>query len=270
MRTGEWQEGLFSGIQYGFQWETSQYIERNVNYGGQSVVYYQFKTDGSGNKIHVVPDGCIDLLFCCDLERSAATVCGTVLEGKELYFYPNTCYFGVRLSAKLSVLLPGLPLKDVIDLQAPFQDALTPYSDMGMRIAMQGGFSERIACFERNCMPLVSGTSEHTGIVDYCLTEMHRTSGNVTIRALAQGTGYSERYVRTKFEQSLGMSPKLYNRIIRFQQTLGSIMRDKANDIDVAVERGYYDQSHLTKDFKAFSHLTPAELRLKLQGGSRA
>jgi AraC-like DNA-binding protein len=261
MRTSEWQ--VFSGIQYGFQWETHHYMERKINYGGNFVVYYQFKTDGSGNKIHVVPDGCIDLLFCCDVEQPEATVCGTVLEGKELLFYPSTYYFGVRLSAKLSLLLPGVSLRDVIDLQAPFQDALTPYVDMGARIALQSGFMERIACFERYCLPLVTGASGQTGIVDYCLQEMHRTSGNVTIRDLAQGTGYSERYVRTKFEQSLGMSPKLYNRIVRFQQTLGSIMRGKTNDINVAVEQGYYDQSHLTKDFKTFSHLTPSELRLK-------
>lgn len=254
-------EGLISGIQYGFEWETTNYIERKVYYDGQPVIYYQFLT-GSGNQmIRVVPDGCVDLLFCCDPVQPSARVCGTVLQGKELYFESNTVYFGVRLSARLSLLLPNLPLKEVIEVQIPFEDSLTKYKDMGAMIAELTRFSDRMACFEKHCMPILGGDVRSIGMIDYCLTSIQRTNGSVTIRDLAEDTGYSERYIRTKFEQSLGISPKLYSRIIRFQRTLGAIVRGDSSLTDVAMEGGYFDQSHFMKEFKSFSQITPIQLR---------
>ncbi|WP_167278692.1 helix-turn-helix domain-containing protein [Paenibacillus lupini] len=72
---------------------------------------------------------------------------------------------------------------------------------------------------------------------------------------------HSERYIRTKFEQSLGISPKLYGHIIRFQRTLGAIVRGGSTLTDVAMEGSYFDQSHFMKEFKSFSQLTPIQLR---------
>lgn len=263
MVIGEVREALFSGIQFGFEWETNDYVERKICYAGQPVVYYQFVTDGKGDAIRVVPDGCIDLLFCLDETRPSAKVCGTVLQGKGILLHSNTVYFGVRLSARLSLLLPDLPLKEVIDLQAPFEDTLIQYTDMCEKMAECAGFTDRIACFERDCLPLVTGDVRSSGMVDYCLTAMYRTSGSISIRDLAEGIGYSERYLRKKFEQSLGISPKQYNRIIRFQRALEGIVRCGASLTDVAIERGYFDQAHFMKDFKLFSQLTPVQLRMR-------
>ncbi|WP_435169117.1 helix-turn-helix transcriptional regulator [Paenibacillus glycanilyticus] len=254
-------EELVSGIQYGFEWETTGYIERKIHYSGQPVIYYQFKTDASGRMIHVVPDGCVDLLFCCHPGKPSARVCGTVLQGKALYFESDTTYFGVRLSARLSLLLPNLPLKEVIEIQVPFKDSLSKYKNTGAIIAELQGFSERITGFEKLCMPILSGDVRSIRMIDYCLTSMQRSNGSVTIRELAEDTGYSERYIRTKFEQSLGISPKLYNRIIRFQRSLGSIVRGASSLTDVAMEGGYFDQSHFMKEFKSFSQHTPIQLR---------
>ncbi|GLX70286.1 helix-turn-helix domain-containing protein [Paenibacillus glycanilyticus] len=254
-------EEFISGIQYGFEWETSRYTERKVHYGGQPVVYYQFTTDAAERLVRVVPDGCVDLLFCCDPVYPSASVCGTVLQGKEHYFLPHTTYFGVRLSARLSLLLPNLPLKEVIDVQIPFEDSLANYKDMGAIIAERPGFIERITCFEKYAMPILAGDARSIPMIDYCVTAMQRSNGGVTIRDLAQDTGYSDRYIRTKFEQSLGISPKLYNRIIRFQRALGGITRGESSLSDVAMEGGYFDQSHFMKEFKSFSQLTPIQLR---------
>ncbi|WP_373230073.1 helix-turn-helix domain-containing protein [Cohnella sp.] len=264
MGVAKTREERFGIIQFGFEWDTIDYTERKIVYEGQTVIYYQFVTDGTSNPIRVVPDGCIDLLFCCDEVQPSAKVCGTVLQGKGVLFYPKTVYFGVRLSTRLSLLLPGLPLKEVIGVQAPFEDTLVQYAGMCEKIAEGAGFAERIACFERDCLPLVTGDVRSIGIVDYCLTEMHRTSGGVSIRELAEGSGYSERYLRTMFKQSLGMSPKLYNRIIRFQRALDGIVRGGAPLTEVAIERGYFDQAHFMKDFKAFSQLTPVQLRTRI------
>ncbi|MFC5467476.1 helix-turn-helix domain-containing protein [Cohnella suwonensis] len=248
-------------IQYGLQWQTQGYTERKIRYANEPVIYYQFATDGSGRAIRVVPDGCVDLLFRCDPSRPSALACGTVLKGTEISLEPNAVYFGVRLSYGLSLLLPGLPPKEIVDVQAPFEDALSQYADMAAKLAGRASFPQRIALFERDGLRLVTGDVRAAGIVGYCLATMHRTGGSVTVRELAADTGYSERYLRTKFEHSLGFPPKLYNRIVRFQQALEGVVRGVAPLSDVAAGGGYFDQAHFMKDFKSFSLMTPSQIR---------
>lgn len=261
MRTGE-SEGTFaSAVQFGFERDATGYEERKAVYGGQTVVYYRFVADALGRSIRVVPDGCIDILFCCAETDPHALVYGSVLQGKEISeFRPNTEYFGVRLSCWLSAMLPGLPLKELIETRAPLGDAFASYGRVAYAIMERSGLRERIACFEALCMPLLVGERGSMPLVEYCLKEMHRTRGGVGIRELATYAGYSERYVRAKFEHALGMSPKLYGRIVRFQTALDDLLRGRLAPADIGAEQGYYDQAHFVKEFKSFSTLTPMRL----------
>lgn len=62
------------------------------------------------------------------------------------------------------------------------------------------------------------------------------------------------------FSEYIGSSPKEFTRIIRFQRAL-HILENRAEIgfAELAVECNYYDQSHLIREFKAFSGYTPAE-----------
>ncbi|WP_372630566.1 helix-turn-helix domain-containing protein [Cohnella sp.] len=248
-------------IQYGLQWQTNGYEERRISYANEPVLYYRFRSDSGGGAVHVVPDGCTDLMFCCEPSKAQAEICGTVLEGKSISLVPNADYFGVRLSVKSSMMLPGLPLKEAIGLQVPFEEALRPYSRVGEKLAEADTFEDKIARFERDCLPLIVPDGGASGLVDYCLSAMHRSCGSVAIKALAEKCGYSERYVRTKFEQTVGMPPKLYNRIVRFQQALEGVVRGTRPLTEVANDRGYFDQAHFMKDFMTFSRLSPSQIR---------
>jgi len=64
------------------------------------------------------------------------------------------------------------------------------------------------------------------------------------------------------FRRYVGVTPKLYCRIRRFQRALGELHRIKQMDWSaVALECGYYDQSHFIRDFRQFSGLTPSAYR---------
>lgn len=79
---------------------------------------------------------------------------------------------------------------------------------------------------------------------------------------LAQETGYSLRYLRKKFDDYIGLSPKLFSEIIRFQNSLNMIIsKDIFNWWDIVSENGYYDQAHFINQFRKFSHLTPAKFK---------
>lgn len=56
----------------------------------------------------------------------------------------------------------------------------------------------------------------------------------------------------------MGLTPKLFARLRRFQSVLGvASARENLDWADVALRCGYYDQAHLHRDFRAFAELTP-------------
>lgn len=87
-----------------------------------------------------------------------------------------------------------------------------------------------------------------------------RLDGNIKIDSLADAAGVSGRQLERRFLQEVGIGPKLFCRILRFQQVFRAVAADSTSWADVAVSCGYYDQAHLIRDFQEFSHQTPAVL----------
>jgi AraC-like DNA-binding protein len=103
-----------------------------------------------------------------------------------------------------------------------------------------------------------SKSQRRTPTLDYALTRLHQSPGTTTIAALARDIGISPRRLSQLFREQIGVSPKLYCRIQRFQQAVQLMHRGA--DIhwaELALTCGYYDQSHFTNDFQAFSGLSP-------------
>ena len=73
---------------------------------------------------------------------------------------------------------------------------------------------------------------------------------------LAPLAALSERQYRRRFEAAVGIAPKLHARIRRFQFALTRI--GSVPFADAAAASGYADQSHLIRDFKQFTGLTPS------------
>ncbi|MBC7921179.1 MAG: AraC family transcriptional regulator [Ferruginibacter sp.] len=78
---------------------------------------------------------------------------------------------------------------------------------------------------------------------------------------LADQSSLSIRQFIRKFEQRLGISPKMFERIVRFDRAYR--MKNAAPDLDwlsIALSCGYYDHQHLVRDYKEFTGLTPQSL----------
>ncbi len=78
------------------------------------------------------------------------------------------------------------------------------------------------------------------------------------IRQVQNETGYSAKRFIELFRGSVGLTPKVYSRIRRFQAVIARAAQgDYVNWAGVAVDGGYYDQSHLNREFRRFSGITP-------------
>lgn len=102
---------------------------------------------------------------------------------------------------------------------------------------------------------------EEDTLFDYCIKLIEKTCGNVTIKQLEKITGYSSRWLNCKFDERLGLSPKNFSSIIRFQHYYkAAILETRQFKIKRPYYDQFYDQSHFIKDFKRFTGMTPSKL----------
>lgn len=96
--------------------------------------------------------------------------------------------------------------------------------------------------------------------VRFGLSVLTGSDANLKIRELAKRVGLSQRRFIQVFTKEVGLTPKLFYRLQRFQRAFWSLRRIPAPDwAELAFECGYFDQSHFINDFRGFSGLRPSE-----------
>jgi AraC-like DNA-binding protein len=83
-----------------------------------------------------------------------------------------------------------------------------------------------------------------------------------SVTAVTRAVGLSEKRFIEHFKADVGVTPKRYCRIRRFQRALAEVHRGRSIDwIQLALDAGYYDQAHFIHDFRSFTGLTPTDYR---------
>jgi len=89
---------------------------------------------------------------------------------------------------------------------------------------------------------------------------LFRLGNPVAVSEVVEETGFSQRHFIELFDAEVGLTPKLYARVARFQRVLRRIHPMTEVDwSDVAIACGYFDQSHLIHDFRSLAGLSPTE-----------
>lgn len=124
--------------------------------------------------------------------------------------------------------------------------------------------SEKKKVFLKNYVEFLSQKIGKKGTLEeYTKTRISQRGGNITMKELVEETGYSECYIRRSFEKKYGFSPKMYEKMVRLQLVISQMGgEDKSLKLDqVATKYGYYDQSHMSKEFKQLTGMTPERYR---------
>ncbi len=96
--------------------------------------------------------------------------------------------------------------------------------------------------------------------VAFARREFCRAPQISSIARIVEKTGFSSRRFIQLFHGEIGLTPKAFCRVRRFQRALQSVHGTKeAAWTEVALDCGYYDQAHFNHDFRAFSGLTPSD-----------
>ncbi|WP_228473176.1 helix-turn-helix domain-containing protein [Streptomyces cyaneochromogenes] len=89
-------------------------------------------------------------------------------------------------------------------------------------------------------------------------TELMRTGGSMPVGRLADEVGWSVRHLENRFREQIGLGPKAAARVLRLQRARRLLAAGRGQ-AETAAACGFYDQAHLSGEFKAMTGCTPRE-----------
>jgi AraC-like DNA-binding protein len=100
-------------------------------------------------------------------------------------------------------------------------------------------------------------------------SELVRTAGTTPVRRLADDVGWSVRQLENRFREQIGLSPKAASRVLRLQRARRLLMAGRTQ-AETAAACGFYDQAHLSAEFRAMTGCTPGEFTAARAGPTPA
>lgn len=169
--------------------------------------------------------------------------------------------------------LTGIPAHELVtnfyDAEAIFGKELIALNERLCSTDNLGEMLQHIElCLEKAI--LTNAKSKHS--IDIITHRMLDEQPLGSLDTLARMSSLSVRQFIRKFEERIGVSPKTFDRIIRFDKAYR--LKNNQPDLDwlsIALLSGYYDYQHLAKDYKDFTNMTPVGFYdIDLQAPERA
>jgi AraC-like DNA-binding protein len=213
------------------------YRERAARLSG-AVVWQAVPTPDDPADKRVLPDGCMDLMW----SAGELLVAGP---DTQAHVGPVASYTAIRFAPGTAPGLFGVPAHELRDQRVPLAD-LWP-ADRVRRL------TSRIASAAKPGAALEHAALDLMGDPDPAMTELVRRlrTGSAISTAAADG-GFSERQLHRRSLAAFGYGPKLLGRILRLHRAL-DLARSGVPYATVAVQAGYADQAHLSRDVKALA-----------------
>jgi AraC-like DNA-binding protein len=170
---------------------------------------------------------------------------------------------GVGVSIDLSPVtcrsVFGLPASALFETVVDIRDVLGTSGDELMeRLALATGWTERFAVLDEVLGRVVDERPPSSAEVLESWSLLEESNGRITVAELSDAVGWSRRHLATKFRAEFGLTPKSAARLIRFERT-GELLGAGVPIADAAAVGGYFDQAHLTNDWKRLAGATPTE-----------
>lgn len=194
----------------------------------------------------VIPDG-TQALF---VSQYGTSISGGITQALDLKLPAAGDYFGVRFYPgalrhlfRVDINEIGNRVVDCDFLPSPFVEWLHE------AIYQYSSFSSRAKICDQWLLKQLEQQPIHA--FDRALASIYKSCGNIKIaQDLAAYVGVSSRHLNRLFQQHTGLSTKSFAQVVRFQYASRYLFERPENSLKVALKTGYFDQSHLLKDFR--------------------
>lgn len=225
----------------------------------------------------VTPDGCCELNFMINTSILRTELSGEqehltsdylvsrhrhthFLEGSE-----NVMIYGIRFQPWGLTKFTDYPVSYITDgITDPKLIFSKDYSAFKNSIYNSNGIEDYIKLTEAFLGNELRKQHDHNceRIVIDLAKRIQTEHGRLNIRTEYNHYGISERRIQQRFSEMVGVSPKYYSRIMRYQSVLKELKNSELTSLTaLAYKCSYADQSHFISEFKSFSGLSPLKFR---------
>ncbi len=170
--------------------------------------------------------------------------------------------FGIRLKPEAFIQLFGVPLAELYqNFTSVSLLAGSRFNWLFCLLREAPDMESRVTLVESFLYKKLMAIKEGEQLITRAIRKIWLEEGNISTSSLSRSVHIGERQLQRLFKSHLGISPKLYSRIIRFRSAYEQAQAGKNIAwTDVAYNLGYADQAHFVKDFKNFAGVTPTAL----------
>lgn len=231
-------------------------------------------SDAAVSREHVIVDTGIEVFFNFGdgYTRSEAGTDGaaTRVEGSHVVGFRHrpivvsqsgtVSILGIRFRPEGIARLVRFPLSEIthriVDLYEVFGSDGAP---LEQRLYEARDASERIAIVEATVLSRLHEAPPDLATASSAVGLIRRGHGRVTVAAVAERLGLGYKQLERAFQRRIGVSPKTFAQIVRFQNAAAQLLRRRPRD--AWFPSGYYDQPHFIREFTRFAGITPGAFR---------
>lgn len=163
---------------------------------------------------------------------------------------------GIELAGRV------LPLDDLLGAQA---------EELATRLEEAASDQSRFAVFEDFLRQRIRVCRTGNPTAVRAIGRIFASGGQLAIGAMARELGCSERYLETRVGELAGLSPKQLSRVVRFTRAVESVRTSARVDwTRIAHAAGFFDQSHLSKEWRLLTGVGPSEFLARRDPSSQA
>ena len=212
----------------------------------------------NGFSMKVFPDGCVDIIFAFgssarnrSMTDNTPYLVGTVTSFLDQHFSGTMDMFGIRFK-------PGGITAFLPEPQYEFTDEIVELSQTDslfsnafcLSIPDTNNRQEQIAYIEKYMLGKLSQLYRTENRILHAVEAINRLKGTLSMKDLAGEVCLSPRQFERRFKSAIGMSPKMYSRIVRFNHSKNYLAGHPGITLySASLDCGYYDYAHMIKEF---------------------
>ncbi len=213
----------------------------------------------------VIPDGRADLILTFDI----------LLGGKLSNIRPITClpftkalvmnikahqgFIGIRLRAGAADSFLNTPISHITDSLPSGEYALAHAPWLENLCRDKSSVNQLFTNINQHLS--VKPTQTSSSMVTDILSLIHEAQGLTQVSTIAQQINVSERTINRQFSNAVGLSPKQFSSIIRLRRAMECLAVPNYAISSIAIDCGYSDQAHMTRELKNYMGQTPTRLQ---------
>ncbi|MEX1014394.1 MAG: helix-turn-helix transcriptional regulator [Candidatus Paceibacterota bacterium] len=177
----------------------------------------------------------------------------------KVYQKPYTTCLGARFKPGAIQHLTNYSLADLSKPTYPLQELMPELADLAMNEAIKKAPATFIINKINEWLIKQATEPKINYLISGFISEAIKKKGSVLIKDFCNTFGVHRSTLEKNFKQEIGLSPKQYTSLIRFNYLLNRMLFNSSSLTKTGYDLGYFDQSHMIKDFKKIVGVSPSD-----------